>query len=339
MLNFNLAPALAFDRKPSGLEIITVTLAFDREPDGDNKRTDSFERLHAKRAPITKAGVSPYYGREIPKGEELGLEPNKVYKLLRDPEEIRKGAATSHNIPLLSKHVPHSADDHDGNITVGTVGSDSEYEHPYPLQQPRGVERDGIDHVEQGTQKELSSAYSYDADMTPGTYEGEPYDGVMRNMVEPCLPGEEGPRRLRTSPSTKHCNPNLEEILSMTKLKSMKATVAYGALLRFPEAEAGDGRADQSRRRARDLRAEEVQGINPDLYRSAEEVAGRQAGAGRRSRRHCRRRAEADGLDRRRQAPSPTARSPTWIPVTSTASRRAARTTRTTPAWIPAWRR
>jgi hypothetical protein len=233
MLNFNLAPALAFDRKPSGLEIITVTLAFDREPDGDNKRTDSFDRLHAKRAPITKACVSPYYGREIPKGEELGLEPNRVYKLLRDPEEIRKGAATSHNIPLLSKHVPHSADDHDGNITVGTVGSDSEYEHPILYNSLAVWSREGIDHVEQGTQKELSSAYSYDADMTPGTYEGEPYDGVMRNMVfnHVCLVKK---GRVGSDVALDEAlQPNLEEILSMTKLKSLKASVAYGALSAF----------------------------------------------------------------------------------------------------------
>lgn len=229
-------PALAFDLAPDGLELdrhgVMVKLAFDRDT-SQGQRVDGFERLHVKRAPISKAGVNPYYGREIPKGQELGLDPAKVYRLLRDPDEIRKGASTSHNVPLLDKHVPHSADEHDGDITVGTVGSEAEYEHPYLYNSLAVWSRDGRDHVDSKSQKELSSAYGYDADMTPGTYEGEPYDGVMRNMKwnHVCLV-KKGRAGSDVALDEALKPPTLEEILmsTKTKIRSMKATVAYGAL-------------------------------------------------------------------------------------------------------------
>lgn len=209
-----------------------LTLALDRDS-SQGQRTDEFERLHVKRAPITKAGVNPYYGHEIPKGRELGLEPQKVYRLLRDPDEIKKGAATSHNVPLLDKHVPHSADEHDGDITVGTVGSEAKYEHPYLYNSLAVWSRDGRDHIDGGSQKELSSAYSYDADMTPGTYEGEPHDGVMRNMKwnHVCLvkKGRAG----SDVALDEALKPQEENLTMATRMKSLKATVAYGAVTAY----------------------------------------------------------------------------------------------------------
>jgi hypothetical protein len=231
------SPALAFDRAPAGSWLdeglldrhgVVAELAFDRDLN-EGRTTDGFERMHVKRAPITKAGVNPYYGREIPKGKELGLLPDKVYRLLRHPDEIKKGMATSHNVPLLDQHVPHSADEHDGDITVGTVGSNAEYVHPVLYNSLAIWSRDGIDHVESKKQKELSSAYGYDADMTPGNYEGEPYDGVMRNMKwnHVCLvkKGRAG----SDIALDEELQPPNQETTTM-KLKSMKATVAYGAL-------------------------------------------------------------------------------------------------------------
>jgi hypothetical protein len=41
---------------------------------------------------------------------------------------------------------------------------------------------DAIDGIESGEQRELSAAYRYEPDMTPGTYQGVRYDGVMRDI-------------------------------------------------------------------------------------------------------------------------------------------------------------
>lgn len=154
-------------------------LAFDFK----SKRTYTPEgHLHVAGNNISKANVCPYRGNEIPKWKDLGLDPNRIYQLLRDPEEMRKGAATFNNKPLLSRHVAVTADSHDPDLVMGNV-SNVTYEHPY-LKGDLGIwRREGIDAVESGKKQQLSSAYRYRADMTPGVYLGVPYDGVMRDIV------------------------------------------------------------------------------------------------------------------------------------------------------------
>lgn len=127
--------------------------------------------------------VCPYYGREIPEAPALGLKPDQIYQLLRDPTELAKAAPTFANLPLLIEHVIHSADAPQQDATVGVVGSDVRFEAPY-LKASLGVwTQEAIDLIESKQQEQLSCGYRYRADMTPGTYEGTPYDGVMRDLV------------------------------------------------------------------------------------------------------------------------------------------------------------
>ena len=79
-----------------------MKLAFDRSA----RRIDADGRLHVDRSHISKATVNPYYGKEIPGYEALGLQPDTVYRLFRDPVELERGAATFARLPILSKHVP-----------------------------------------------------------------------------------------------------------------------------------------------------------------------------------------------------------------------------------------
>ncbi|MFM0553700.1 DUF2213 domain-containing protein [Paraburkholderia sediminicola] len=55
-----------------------VLLAFDKS---SVRRTDTDGRLFLETSRISKAGVNPYWGREIPKYDELGLDPDKVYQV------------------------------------------------------------------------------------------------------------------------------------------------------------------------------------------------------------------------------------------------------------------
>lgn len=156
-------------------------LAFDAQsqreytPDG---------QLRIKMTPISKANVCTYYGREIPDSQALGLDPNKGYRLYRDPDELRKGASTFDGVQLLSKHVPVCAADHRPDLVVGSVGSGVAFDGAY-LKAPLSVwANDAIIGIESSSKRELSSAYRYRADMTPGTTpDGEAYDGVMRDIV------------------------------------------------------------------------------------------------------------------------------------------------------------
>ena len=144
---------------------------------------DKDGRMHIEEANICKACVSPYRGSEIPGWEQLGLDPDKVYKLLRDPGEIEKAADTANGIQLLQKHVPVDADDHRPFDIVGTVGSRARWEHPFLKNSLHFWTRPSINDVETEEKMELSPGYHYDPDMTSGTYEGEDYDGVMREIV------------------------------------------------------------------------------------------------------------------------------------------------------------
>ena len=140
-------------------------------------------RLHLAPTNISKATVSPYYGHEIPGAKELGLDPNTVYYMLRDPIEMEKAAGTFNNLPILSEHVPVSADEHMPEIVVGSTGTDAVFDDPY-LQNTAVIwARTAIDGVESDEQKEWSCAYYYKADMTPGKFRGLQYDGIMRDIV------------------------------------------------------------------------------------------------------------------------------------------------------------
>lgn len=155
-------------------------LAFDR----NTVRTiDRDGRLHVATTNISKAAVNPYLGREIPDFEAMGLDPDRTYKLFRDPEELAKAAPTFNNLPLLSRHVPVSADDHQPDLVVGSTGSEAEFTAPYLRNSLVIWARHAIAGVQDRTKQELSSAYRYRADMTPGSFEGAAFDGVMRDIV------------------------------------------------------------------------------------------------------------------------------------------------------------
>ena len=157
----------------------TDSLAFDRS----SVRTKDVDgRLHVEVTNISKANVCPYMGKEIPDWELLGLDPEKIYQLYRDPDELKKAAPTFNNIPLLSEHVPVSIDDHQPELVVGSTGTDAEFVAPYLRNSLVVWEANAIAGIESNTQRELSCAYRYVPDMTPGVVDGISYDGVMREI-------------------------------------------------------------------------------------------------------------------------------------------------------------
>jgi len=166
------------DDEPLGQD---AAFAFDR---ASVRRTDKDGRLHLETTNISKANVCPYLGREIPGWYELGLDPNKIYKLYRDKDELAKAAPTFNNLPVLSEHVETNAENHKHKLVIGTTGTDADFTHPYLRNSMSFWDKSAIDDIENEDKKELSSAYRYRADMTPGTSpEGERYDGVMRDII------------------------------------------------------------------------------------------------------------------------------------------------------------
>lgn len=153
--------------------------AFDR----GGRFYDLDGRLHVAATNISKANVCEYLGSEIPDFQRLGLDPSRLYRMLRDRQELSRAATTFNNLPLLSQHVPVDARDHRPDLVIGSTGSDAKFVAPYLTNSLVIWSAAAIAAVESGAQRELSAAYRYRADMTLGTFNGQRYDGVMRDIV------------------------------------------------------------------------------------------------------------------------------------------------------------
>ena len=156
----------------------TMKLAFDRSA----RRIDADGRLHVDRSHISKATVNPYYGKEIPGYEALGLQPDTVYRLLRDPVELERGAATFARLPILSEHVPVTVDAPRPDLVVGAIGSEITFTPPYLDADLCVWDATAIAGIETDKVRELSCAYRYVPVMEPGEFEGQPYDGRMTEI-------------------------------------------------------------------------------------------------------------------------------------------------------------
>lgn len=194
-----------------------LILAMDRSA----RRYDAFGRLHVASSHISKANVCPYYGREIPGYAALGLDANRIYRLLRDPEELAKAAPTFNNLQILREHVPVSAWDdesHRAELTVGSTGTDCVFDGEYLDNSLVIWAKRSIEGIERNYKRELSAAYRYTPDMTPGVFEGLQYDGIMRNItgnhVALVFEGRAGP----------------DVLVGDESMKSRKAYMLYGAL-------------------------------------------------------------------------------------------------------------
>lgn len=164
-----------------GMKTPGPVLAFDRQ---SVRSVDADGRLHVSLTNISKANVSPYYGSEIPGFSELGLDPTKVYNLWRDPAELEKGAKSFNNLPILRRHIQVSADAPSKEDVVGSIGSDVTFNSPYLCASLCFWDSEAIAGIESGQLEELSPAYRYTPDMTPGeTPDGEAYDGRMTNIL------------------------------------------------------------------------------------------------------------------------------------------------------------
>jgi len=148
------------------------------------RHKDSNGYMHVDKSNITKEQVAPYMGDSIPEWQELGLDPKKVYNIYRPAEELEKAVPTFNGLPLMLEHWDMDADTI-GSVkehVVGSLGTDANYEAPYLTNSITIIDAKAIEAVENGTFKELSAGYTCKLDMTGGIFDGQAYDGVMREI-------------------------------------------------------------------------------------------------------------------------------------------------------------
>lgn len=210
-----------------------ATLAMDR---ATVRRIDDSGYLHIEVSNISKANICPYRGNEIPGWQQLGLDPDAIYQLYRDPEELAKGAPTFNNMPILSQHMPVNPDDWDteipSEIKIGSTGTDADFAEPY-LQNSLVVwSGSAIKNIDSDVQKDISCGYFYIPDMTPGDVDGVPFHGVMReirgNHVAIVPEGRAGPDVVVGDSKHKE----IETMPTPAKL-SRKAVAARGAIVAY----------------------------------------------------------------------------------------------------------
>lgn len=156
--------------------------AMDFQAVNSARHYDANNHLIVDRTCITKAAINPYLGKEIPNWQALGLDPNKVYMLLRCPTELQRALPTFQGLQLLERHTPVSSEEPEKDSTVGSIGTVVEMDGDNVYSSLRVYDQNAIDLIESEKLNQLSAGYAYTADMTGGEWNGEHYDGVMRNI-------------------------------------------------------------------------------------------------------------------------------------------------------------
>lgn len=132
--------------------------------------------------PMTKAGVFPYLGRTI----SSELEPDKVYNVLRPIEELTK-PETLKSLEAIPFVIDHTM------IGEGFTPPENKGVEGTTLQNVK-VKGDLItndltaytDRLKQaidGGKRDLSLGYRCRYELTPGTYKGQHYDAVQRDII------------------------------------------------------------------------------------------------------------------------------------------------------------
>ena len=157
-------------------------MAMDFQSLNSVRHIDNNGHLIVDRTCITKAAINPYRGQEIPNWQALGLDPNKIYMLLRCPTELQRALPTFQGLQLLERHTPVSSEEPEKESTVGSIGTVVEMDGDNVYSSLRVYDQNAIDLIESEKLNQLSAGYAYTADMTSGEWKGEHYDGVMRNI-------------------------------------------------------------------------------------------------------------------------------------------------------------
>ncbi|WP_238527041.1 DUF2213 domain-containing protein [Acetobacter tropicalis] len=157
----------------------TVEFALDRSV----RRIDADGHLHIAACILSAATVCPYYGHEIPNAAALGLDPNALYQVYRDPTALQAAATSMAGKPLLMRHQPVSAQAHPSMLTVGAVGSDVHFTPPNLIGSLTIWQSAAIAAIQSGQQKAVSAGYRYRAVAQTGTHDGTPYTLVMADIV------------------------------------------------------------------------------------------------------------------------------------------------------------
>lgn len=159
--------------------------AWEGEPVKGSPSKRSFDGngyLHIAESPLTKEAVNPYWGREIPDWQEMGLDPETIYQGYRSGLELKKALNTFNGVPLLLIHKIDSAKVPLKEERVGSIGTNAVWKPPYIFNAITVTDKAAIDLIESGVQRELSACYRYKPVFKKGVFENVEYDFIMTDI-------------------------------------------------------------------------------------------------------------------------------------------------------------
>lgn len=147
----------------------------------DRKKTDHNGYWYIENNPISRTGVFPYLGKQI--SDEL--EPDNLYQVYRPAEELfsPEAMASFELLPLTNDHEmlgngQTPAEEYGVHGVLGEkIGRKGDL-----LTADIKIYSEALkDEINNG-KKELSLGYYCDYELKPGTYKGQHYDAVQRNL-------------------------------------------------------------------------------------------------------------------------------------------------------------
>ena len=159
-----------------------MSVAMDEKK--SNREYDENDWPEILKNPISKVGVFPYLGSTI----HPSLDPNKMYMVLRSAEEL-SNAATLKSVrlkPLIDGHVmlgnrEEGLTPAESKGVHGFTGQDIEFDGSRLLYKLKLVSEKMKQDIESG-KTQLSLGYRCKYLLTPGIWEGRPYDAVQKNI-------------------------------------------------------------------------------------------------------------------------------------------------------------
>lgn len=137
---------------------------------------------HIKHNPISKRGVYPYLGRQI----SADCEPDKIYMVFRPNEELsRKETLDSlKHIPLVNEHtmLGEGCTPAEEKGVDGVLGDNIEFDNGTIYADITIFSEDMKEKIK-GGKKELSLGYWCDYEKQSGTYNGQRYDYIQKNII------------------------------------------------------------------------------------------------------------------------------------------------------------
>ncbi|UYH50829.1 DUF2213 domain-containing protein [Candidatus Kirkpatrickella diaphorinae] len=145
------------------------------------RHIDADGHLHITTCVLSAAGISPYWGREIPDHARLGLKPDRIYPVYRPADVLERAASSFNGKPILLSHLPVTASQHPRGITVGAVGK-AVFDGEAVSADLTFWDNAAIDSIAAGVRRGVSAGYSYRVVAEAGTCEGQEYGLKMDDI-------------------------------------------------------------------------------------------------------------------------------------------------------------